>query len=201
MSRIKYAVDSPHVRPWLERIGKIILNFSSLEFESVSWLGNLAELDDLQPAFKMPFASRVQEIMQQIEARPCSKRWRRDALRAWNEALHLARVRNQIAHNPVVFAWRTRLEVGEPDFIGIPATRTKGKSSKHGLLSRAKADQTINEATALVGRLEKLRKEWSELRDKGLVPAVSPAPSPYRRLLRLWRMHLYARRAKAQTSG
>lgn len=201
MSRIKYAVDSPHVRPWTERIGKIILNFSGLEFESVNWLANLAEVDDLHPVFMMPFASRVQEVMRQIEARASSARWRKEALRAWNESLHLAKVRNQIAHNPVVFAWRTCLEVGEPDFIGIPATRTRGKLSKHRLLSRAKADQTINEAAALAERLEKLRKEWSELRDKGHVPAVSPAPSLCRRLLRRWRLYLYEQRTKAEAYG
>jgi hypothetical protein len=200
MPKIKYAVDSPHIRPWVNRIGKIVLNFSGLEFESVRWLQNLAERDDLHLTYATPFASRAQEIMSQIETRASSARWRKEALHAWNEALQLAKVRNQIAHNPIVFAWANHLEVGEPDFIGIPATRTRSKS-KNGALSRARADQTINEMTALVGRLEILRVEWCDLRDKGCVPAVSPAPSFYRRLRRSVRMYLYARRARAQASG
>ncbi len=35
MSRFKHSVDSLHTKPWIERIGKILLNFPVLEFESI----------------------------------------------------------------------------------------------------------------------------------------------------------------------
>jgi hypothetical protein len=43
MARLQYAVDSPHIYGWAERIGRIIMNSSALELESVHWLVQMTE--------------------------------------------------------------------------------------------------------------------------------------------------------------
>jgi hypothetical protein len=173
MSRLKYAIDSPHTRPWTERIGKIIVNFSALELESIRWLVQLSEQHQSIGTFvATPFAARITQVTGHIEARSTSSRWRKESLRAWNDALKLAKIRNRIAHNPVMFAWNNPAETGEPDFVGIPSMRKAGFAAKETLLSKATADRSTNEMVALIHKLEALRVEWCDLRDKGQAPAA-----------------------------
>ena len=57
MSAIHYAIDSPHTNKWAERVGKLILNFSGLEFETYLWLVNMSE--DASPRSMKKFANRT----------------------------------------------------------------------------------------------------------------------------------------------
>jgi hypothetical protein len=106
MPQLKYAVDSPHLRGWAERIGRIIMNFSALEFESVHWLVVLTERHEDTSVFNaQTFNAKAKEIEQCIEARGTDKVWRKKALRCWNEARVLASIRNQVATQ----TWEPRL--------------------------------------------------------------------------------------------
>jgi len=91
-------------------------------------------------------------------------------MRLWGDALNLAKVRNRVAHNPIVFAWNSPAEAGEPDFIGIPSLRNSGAASRDSLLSKAAADKATNQMAALAQSLRDLRLEWSSARDNGRVP-------------------------------
>lgn len=175
MNHLKHAVDSPHTDPWVKRIGKIILNFAAIELDCIHWLLQFSEdPGSLKYFVELPFAARVVELLRHVEHRSSGPKWRKQAVRAWNDALKLAIVRNQVAHNPIVFGWRTPSEEGEPDFIGIPNLRGGAKASTDSLLSKASADKNINEMAALAQKLRELRIEWSSLRDAGgLKPALS----------------------------
>jgi hypothetical protein len=43
MGRISYRTDAAFTQAWVTRIGRLILNFAGLEFESYMWLLHLSE--------------------------------------------------------------------------------------------------------------------------------------------------------------
>jgi hypothetical protein len=176
MTDLKYAVDSPHTRGWPERIGRIIMNFSALEQESVHWLVQLTERhEDAGGFFVQTFNTRTVEIERCIEVRGTNKVWRRKALRSWNDARRLAAIRNQVAHNPLAYGWKDSAERDEPDFVYVVSMRGAGRRKRTEMLGRHEADKAGNELAALAQRLAALRSEWCTQRDQGLVP---PATEP-----------------------
>lgn len=175
MPKLQYVTDSPHTRGWAERIGRLIMNFSGLELQSIEWLVHLTDRhEDAGRFFAQKFNSRIVQIERCIEVRSTDKEWRRKALRSWNDARRLSGIRNQVAHNPLAFWWKDPAERGEPDFVYIASMRGAGRNPKE-MLGRQKADDAGNELAALVKRLTGLREEWCAQRDRGLVPA---APEP-----------------------
>lgn len=173
MSRFKYAVDSKHMSHWVERIGKLIVNFSALEMECIHWLVQLSEdATVLSSLGESQFKTRTAQVMQLVEARSIGSAWRREAIGSWNKALRLAELRNRVAHNPIVFAWKSAHEIGEPDFIGVPSLRRKGTPPKESLLSGPTIDAAVDETADLAQRLHRLRQQWCGVRDKGKAPSV-----------------------------
>lgn len=184
MSRIKYAVDSKHTRPWVDRVGKLVVNFSAVELECVHWILQMSEdTGNLKTINQMQYTARARAVMCLVERRKLNDTWRKRALRAWNQSLVLAKVRNQVAHNPVIFGWSSGREVGVPDIVGVPAVRDGVSRKGEVLLSIASADKAINEIASVATQLKDLREEWCAARDKGQVP---PAPIKARRASRTW---------------
>jgi hypothetical protein len=183
MTKLKYAVDSPHTRPWAERIGRIIMNTSAVELESVLWFVQLTERhEDASRFFGQVFKTRILEIERHIEARGSTdKGWRRKALRAWNDARRLAAIRNQVAHNPLSFWWKDSKEQGEPNFVYVIAMRGAGRKPKD-MLERHAADKAGNELAALAQQLAVLREQWCAQRDQGLVPPAAEPTGFWRRV-------------------
>jgi hypothetical protein len=173
MSRIKYAVDSKHTEPWILRIGKMVVNFSALEMESVLWLVQLAEEPSRGPEFAaIPYKARVSTLRELAKARSMGSSWERRMGKAWERTVALASLRNHVAHNPVMFAWSSGIESGTPDLLGVPNIRGAGKRKKKGLLSLHEADAAINEVACLAQELANFRQEWCVARDHGNVAPV-----------------------------
>ncbi|MHC4191310.1 MAG: hypothetical protein ACYSUB_16790 [Planctomycetota bacterium] len=169
MSRVKYAIEPSFIQPWATRIGKLIINFADLEFESYLWLIQMSgQPERIQEFTKLNFASRVKKITEFAEALAFSERWRVDALAGWNDSLELANLRNRIAHNPLLFAWTNEAEKGEPDLIGVVDMKSgiQPKGTEGPLLSKADIAEAINQIGSLVSHLASLRKDWCTLRDK-----------------------------------
>lgn len=167
MSRLKQSVNPPYSDIWISRVGKLILNFSVLEFESNLWLVQFSEDPGRIEEFaKMRFASRVKETTLFIENRAFSDVWKAEALICWNQALDLAKFRNRIAHNPLTFGWNKKEEEGkgEPDFIGIIDMK-RLDPNQNTLVSKSDMDDAVDSAVALANQLEKLRIEWCTIRD------------------------------------
>lgn len=185
MTRIKQSIDSVHTKPWIERVGKIIINFSAIEMESIIWFVHLSERElEIKAIVDMPFASRITQLMRHIDDREIGVRWRKHSLRNWNETLKLAHLRNQVAHNPISFGWSNSLEVGAPNILGIPSLRARNSAKAQWLLSVDKADESINEMVAIAKSLEVLRVEWCAKRDQGKVPPVKVQPSLWYKIRR-----------------
>lgn len=171
MSRIQYVTKSKQMQHWEGRIGRLVINFSALEFESIHWLVQLSEGHDaIGSIAQKQFVPRTTEIMRYVEQRSVGTRWRKETLREWNRALKLAKIRNRVAHNPVLFGWNASTQNGEPDLIGIPSARDPRFPAKEVLLSPKAVDHAVEEALQVVQKLETLRKEWCQFRDNGLAP-------------------------------
>jgi hypothetical protein len=172
MSRFKHAIDSPHAKGWPERVGNLIVNFSAIEMEASIWLIHCSEqFDNFYKFAAMPFAERVKELKRYVDARSANKRWRKEAMRAWNEALELAKLRNRVAHNPIIFGWSDPAETGAPDFVGIPLMRGKRTPMEIFLSAKTIVDGATS-AVHIAKRLGALRVEWCKLRDAGKIPPV-----------------------------
>jgi hypothetical protein len=185
MDRLKHAINSRHTQQWIERVGKLILNFSAIELESIHWYVQLVEREfEIKSIVEIPFASRVTKVMRHVDERKINGRWRKQSLKRWNEALKLAHLRNQVAHNPIIFGWSEIPEVGEPNVLGIPNMRARRASNAKWLLSTEHADKSINSMVDVVKELAELRVEWCTARDQGKVPPVKVAPPLWYRFRR-----------------
>jgi len=192
MTRCKQAINSQYGQQWIERVGKLILNFSVIELESIHWLVQLAEREfEIKAIVDTPFSARVTQVMRHVDERKMNDRWRKQSLRAWNEALKLAHLRNQVAHNPITFGWSELPEVGEPNVLGIPNTRARRASNANWMLSTEHADKSINSMVEIAETLAELRIEWCAARDQGKVPSVKAAPPLWYRFRRRIGMALY----------
>jgi len=193
MSKFNYEINSPYMRPWIERVGKLILNFSAIEFESIHWYVQLSEREfQVKSIVEIPFTSRVTQIMGHIEERRISDKWRKQSLRRWNEALKLAHLRNQVAHNPIVFGWNDVQEAGDPSVLGIPDIRAKSSGTAKWLLSADHLDKSINSVAKTATALAALRVEWCMARDQGNAPPARFKPTLWYRLKRRIGMAFYA---------
>jgi hypothetical protein len=167
MDRIKQSINQPFVVPWAERIGKIILNFSGIEFSSYMWLVQLSENPDLIDSFtKMHFSKRVEKIKSLITERSCNDNWETESNSYWDIALDLATKRNRMAHNPLMFGWTNGIETGEPDFIGIMNMKKNNEGLEEPILKKDLIDEYINKIVEVAKKLDLLLEEWCSIRDK-----------------------------------
>ena len=106
-------------------IGMFLVNFGAIEMLSYEWLRKtLPNQKAFSVIIKQKFNDRVNKIINLIKAMPLDFQLKDNILSAWNIAKDIAKVRNAIAHNPIVFVWSNRDEAGEPDIIGIPVLRS-----------------------------------------------------------------------------
>jgi len=197
MSRFKHSINSEHTKPWIDRVGKIILNFSAIEMESIHWFVQLSEQEfEIKAIVDSPFTSRITQIMRHIDDRMIGVQWRKRSLRAWNEALKLAHLRNQVAHNPIIFGWSKTPEVGVPDILGIPNLRARSSANAQWLLSTDRADKSINAMVAIAKNLAELRIEWCAIRDQGKAPPLKVKPRLWSKVRRRVGMVMYNLRGR-----
>lgn len=192
MSRFKHSINPVYAKPWIERVGKIILNFSTIEMESIHWLVQLSEREfETKAIVDSRFASRVTQVMKHVDDRTIGVQWRKRSLRAWNEALKLAHLRNQVAHNPIIFGWSKVPEVGVPDILGIPNLKARSSANAQWLLSTDKADRSINAMVDISKTLAELRIEWCAARDQGKAPVLKIKPRLWYKVRRRVGMVMY----------
>lgn len=173
MSRFKQSINSVHTKDWVERVGKIVLNFSVIEMESMFWVVHLCERElEIKQIADSPFSVRVKLIIDQVDERAIGVSWRKKSSRAWNEALKLAQLRNQVAHNPIIFGWSSEPHLGVPNILGIPNLKARSSKNAQWLLSKEEADKSINKMALIAQTLAELRIEWCTTRDQGKAPPL-----------------------------
>ena len=167
MSKILFDINSPFVSPWIDRIGKVILNFSAIEFESYLWLIQMTEQPELIPEFteKLNLSNRIQKIIKLIKKKSYQKNWESDSIELWNEVSELSNLRNRVAHNPLMFYWKNEKGNREPDFIGIVNIKKNKSTETEPLLSKEEMGNLINRIVAVYTKLNSLLEQWCEIRD------------------------------------
>ncbi len=175
-----FELNPKHTDPWVIAIGKFMVNFGGVEWTTFLWIDRLSNdpLLKAQPAkpqpegpkeltLEMPLARRIGVIRRLLESRQPGKKLLNEARSAWGKAEKLAQLRNDIAHNPIVFGWHGPEEKRTPDFIGSLNFR-KVKSGAHTitpLLEFWALNRGIDEAAAIAQKLHEL------------LESVAPVPS------------------------
>jgi hypothetical protein len=164
MSKLRYSINQPFSNWWATRIGQVVLNFSAVELETYRWLVQLSENPERIPEWSnKPFKVRVQDIISYMDNRSYTPEWKSKSTAAWHEAECLARKRNRIAHNPLLFGWVDGKEDGEPDFIGVVDIRYPDKAEP--FLKKDEISAIVNRIAELAPMLGSLREEWCAVRD------------------------------------
>ena len=162
MSRIKLVLNSQHTEPWLEPIGKLVLNFSAIELQTYLWLS------DLSPEERVPdeqlyarFKTRVKAITSCLSARTIDATLKTKCLDAWDNAVDVARRRNTILHNPLIYGWRTADESGPPDTMCIADVAHLGSKPPvtKQALTLVDLNKLVNSTSSLASLLFLLRSQ------------------------------------------
>jgi hypothetical protein len=162
MSKIRPAIDPPHTQPWLAPLGKLVLNFSAIELQSYLWLADFSP-DGRIPDKDLygPFKTRVDTITEHLADRVIEDKLKSECLVAWDEALAVAKQRNAILHNPIIYGWHTEDESGPPDVICIPDVAHLGSKPPvtKQLVTLPDLNELVNSTANLGGRLFALRSQ------------------------------------------
>jgi len=91
----------PDIACWSQSIGGLIINFGSLEFQTLRWLERLSSQDVFGAIRGCMLNQRVNAILELISKSSISEPIQLKARALWAEVMELANVRNRIAHNPL----------------------------------------------------------------------------------------------------
>ena len=148
--RIRNTVNAPFTTPWIAPLGKLVMNFAGIEFQSYLWLAYLTKgTDVLEDATRQRFGSRADRICR-LARENLEEPLRADALAAWEDAKEVARVRNAILHNPVCYWW-TGDETGPPGQVAIIDMRGDRR-----LIRLPDVNGAVNRSAHIAQRLDEL---------------------------------------------
>jgi hypothetical protein len=153
-----FMLNQEGTEPWINAIGRLILNFGAVEALSFGWIGALSKdmvVHDL--AIDMPLSKRLELIYQLIDRAELPNKFKREMISSWREIQKFIELRNTIAHNPLLFSWRGSDKSGPPDFIGIPnlklARRRRNSYALH--IELTKLNESIDRMAVIIQMLEK----------------------------------------------
>lgn len=153
---IQARTNEPHAAKWACDIGRLIQNFAAIELQTYWWLRTLgADEAATLKALEWPFKKRVDRVIELIGERVSDASLAEAFVSLWEEALQLAKLRNALAHNPLIFGWESPDETGPPDVIGIPDVAHLGSKPRvsQKITSASQLAKHINEAHRIASRL------------------------------------------------
>lgn len=168
MTEFKYARNPRFVGSWAPAVGKLVLNFGLLEFETHLWLLQMQARPEICPS--LGFAQRVTKITDLVSHKAHSDEWMAAASEAWAKVATLALLRNGLAHSPLMFAWSDSSEQGDPGWIAVVDVRklAAGREEAEAQISLRQIAFATDAAAALVVTLAELRTVWCSARDARL---------------------------------
>ena len=164
---VRYSVDSTHTQTWLPEIGKLIVNFGAIEAHTYWWIAALSgDVSKAREVLKkgILFARRVDMVEKLLK----SPKWdpiRTDAIEIWEKARDLSRIRNGIAHSPLVFHVPENGETA--DWVGIPdfGRLRKVESESQSIINSQELKEAINEAATTAQDLWGLLEQIDRIAD------------------------------------
>jgi len=154
-------IDHPATTEWVGLIGKLLLNFGSIELMAFAWLAALSNKNDivLDLVAEMALGRRIKLILDLIPKSELASSSCNIAEKRWKEVQKLSDLRNRVAHNPIVFGWHGAEENGAPKFIGIPNMKKRSIDRLVDLVTLKQAvDQTARIAQHLNQQLAEIWK-------------------------------------------
>ena len=140
-------------------VGRFIINFSAIEAASIFWWRRVAkDADELGRMIKTPFVARVDGILDNLHCSTLSPFQREQAVRAWSAAKEFAKVRNNLAHNPITHVWTDREAEGPADSISLMILRTA-----HGENLEKVDSWNLSKLGPINDQLVKLAQEFTPL--------------------------------------
>ncbi len=120
--------DDPNTIQWADQIGRMLLNFGTVELQVFFWLETLSDdSEEVIKASKIQFSQRLHRVIKLVKQKGFNKEDEEKILEILRHTEELSKFRNSIAHNPLLFSWVGREPDGKPDNIGVPSFR-KSKS-------------------------------------------------------------------------
>ena len=156
---IKLSPDPSHTESWLKPLGKLVVNFAAIELYTYWWLGALGGSQrSPRDSLRVPFSRRVEDICGLLRQNLKDEALRTKCIEAWHQALDIAKFRNALVHNPIVFGWTSGSQQGPPDFVGIPDVAHLGQKppATDKIASLSDVNTKVNELAALGAHLYEL---------------------------------------------
>src|SRR4051812_15471148 len=123
--KMEFTVNAPHTYEWAVQIGKLMINYSALEFQIDRWLIHLSERAYTQANITKErsrgFQQKHKEITKLARQRAPSAEWLEKASQRLARAKAVASVRDQVAHAPL-FELFGRSSSGGLESTQIPPT-------------------------------------------------------------------------------
>lgn len=154
-------MNHPETEKMTMAVGKLIVNFGYIEYETYLWLAclkdSLVGLEDTGL-----FGNRAKRLLGDLSK--INHSLRDQAIERWNKALDIAKFRNRIAHNPIVFGWSGSDQVGAPDFLAVMDTKTGlSATSDDPRVTLREINDFVNRAASVGQELRELRSQiWNE---------------------------------------
>lgn len=154
---VQTAVNHPAAEAISAAVGKLIVNFGAVEFETYVWL-TCPQGDVESLPVKELFKPRVKTLLDKLASLDHPNK--DAAVGLWNDALVIADFRNRIAHNPVFFGWNDSAEEGPPSFLKVLDMKGGLQGGyAQATVSLAEINQHVNQTATLAQQLSALRKQ------------------------------------------
>lgn len=153
--QVQTSLNHPAAEALSAAVGKLIVNFGAVEYETYVWIACLQGNTENLPVGQF-FKPRVESLLAKLDQLKHSEKGAAIAL--WNDAKVIAQFRNRIAHNPVFFGWSDPSEEGSPDFLTV--LDMKGgfqEGYAQAMVSLSEINQHVNRTAALAQQLKALR--------------------------------------------
>lgn len=154
---VQTSLNHPVAEALSTAVGKLIVNFGAVEYETYVWLACLQGSIENLPVGQF-FKLRVDSLLAKLNQ--LEHQDKGTAIALWKDAKIIAQFRNRIAHNPVFFSWSNPSEVGPPDFLTV--LDMKGgfqEGYAKAMVSLAEINQHVNRTACLAQQLKALRAQ------------------------------------------
>ena len=119
----------------------------------------------------MQLSKRIDLIRKLVERSSLSKNLNKQVREVWAEVESLAKLRNDIAHSPIVFGWHGPEEDRPPDFIGsFNAKKLKSKKPRTAPLV------DLKKLNFGIDNVAKVAQQLHDLLDK-VIAELNPNPA------------------------
>ena len=167
LKQMGVVLNAPYLGLWAEKIGCFILNFGGIELLSYQHLALLEEThEDFVRNLDRLLSKRIGRLLELVDASPRLTDDERANVRdLWEYAQEFAKVRNRIAHNPVLPTWKpgSNPDKDPPDLLGIPEFKQFKEGSESDSVPIELMNKMIDESASLA---QKLHESMARLRSE-----------------------------------